>query len=145
MKCPFCQSDQLKVLDKRDSDNNIRRRRECLKCSKRFTTYEKIEEKPLLVIKKDNTRREFDRKKILSGIVKACEKRPISIEEIEEMVDLIEAKIRNKDISEVSSKVIGTEVMKVLKKKDKISYIRFASVYREFADLDDFKDALKKL
>jgi len=145
MKCPFCQSDQLKVIDKRDSENSIRRRRECIPCHKRFTTYENIEETPFIVIKKDNTRRSFDKSKIRVGIIKACEKRPISLDEIESIVNTVEAKIKSRDVLEIPSKLIGLEIMKQLKKIDKIAYVRFASVYREFADIDDFKDAIKKL
>ena len=145
MRCPFCQKENLKVLDKRDSGENIRRRRECIDCSKRFTTYETIEITPLVVIKKDNTRRPFERNKIKSGIFKACEKRPVSADEIEEMTSKIETKLTNKHISEIPSKKIGEEIMKELKKHDKVAYIRFASVYREFADIDDFKETIKKL
>ena len=145
MKCPFCQSVESRVIDKRDTENIIRRRRECLKCNKRFTTHEEVEDRPLTVIKKDNTRRPFDRSKVLSGIMRACEKTTISVDEIEAMVDRIESKLRSKGVSEIESKQIGREVMKQLKRKDKVAYIRFASVYREFKDLDDFKDELEKL
>lgn len=145
MKCPFCNSTNSKVIDKRDSENTIRRRRECLDCTKRFTTHERIEDQPLFVIKKDQTRRSFDRTKIKNGLIKACEKRPVSVEDIEDLTNKIEAKIRSKGISEIESKKIGEEIMKALKKTDKIAYIRFASVYKEFAAIEDFKDAIKKL
>lgn len=145
MKCPFCTFENSKVVDKRDTENIIRRRRECLSCGKRFTTYENIEDIPFMVVKKDETRRPFDRSKIRNGIMRACEKRPVSIDQIEVLVDTIESKIKSKGHSEISSKNIGKEVMKQLKKIDKVAYIRFASVYRDFKDLDDFKDEIKKL
>ena len=145
MKCPFCGSLNLKVVDKRDTEDSIRRRRGCLDCNKRFTTYEKIELTPLIVIKKDKTRRSFDLNKIKMGLIKACEKRPISIEDIDVMCSEIERRLREKGKPEINSREIGEEIMDVLKEKDKISYIRFASVYREFADLNDFKVEMKKL
>ena len=142
MKCPYCFSN-TRVLDKRDTENVTRRRRECLKCHKRFTTYERIETN-IRVLKKDERREPFDRQKLLMGIIKACEKRPVSQETIEKAVAEIEAKIRGYG-PEVPSKVIGELVMKKLKKIDKVAYIRFASVYREFEDIGDFKRTLKEL
>ena len=145
MKCPFCGSEKTEVTDKRDSENETRRRRECLKCKKRFTTYEKIETKSLRVIKKDGSREQFDAEKIKRGIMKACEKRPVSLEKIESAVHDIESKLRGSNKKEISSKVIGEMVMKALKKLDEVAYIRFASVYREFKDVNDFKKQIKEL
>jgi len=147
MKCPFCGSLETQVLDSRDSENleAIRRRRECLKCHKRFTTYERIESVNLIVIKKDGRREEFAREKLKTGIVKACEKRPISEEEIEEMVDSIEFDLKNYKTTEIPSHKIGELVMKYIKRKDKVAYIRFASVYREFTDVEDFEKELGSL
>jgi transcriptional repressor NrdR len=147
MRCPYCGSEDLKVLDKRTSDEkSIWRRRECLKCGKRFTTYERVGSVDLIVIKKDGKRRErFDRSKLKSGILKACEKRPVTNEAIEKIVDEIEAELRGEDSIEIPSKKIGELVMKKLKKLDKVAYIRFASVYREFEDIESFQDELKKL
>jgi transcriptional repressor NrdR len=146
MNCPFCNSPESKVVDKRDAagKNATRRRRECLSCFKRFTTYEYIEESPLIVIKKDGTRQSFDRQKIQNGLIKACEKRPISLEKIEETTSAIEAKFRAIG-EEIPSQKIGDEIMKALKKLDKVAYIRFASVYREFEDINEFKKELKGL
>lgn len=147
MKCPFCQSTEFKVVDKRATPlgDAIRRRRECLKCEKRFTTYERIEEVPLVVIKKSGDRCAFDRDKLRKGILRACEKRPVSVEQVEEVVSRIESKLRGKGESEISTGKIGEEVMRELKKLDKIAYIRFASVYRAFDDVEDFKDEISKL
>jgi ribonucleoside-triphosphate reductase len=146
MKCPFCNSDELKVVDKRQSDDDSnRRRRECLKCGKRFTTYERVEMIELKVVKKDNRRENFDRNKILKGLIKACEKRPISSEKIEATLDEIEAEIISKESGEIKSSEIGEIVMKHLKLVDEIAYIRFASVYRQFQDLSHFEDELKSL
>lgn len=144
MNCPYCSNDETKVTDKRESGSEIRRRRECLKCKKRFTTYEKIQEKEILVVKKDGRREPFNRDKILLGIIKACEKRNISHEKIEEVVGKIEERLRKKG-KEVNSKIIGEEVIKALKKLDKVAYIRFASVYREFKDVNDFKREIKEV
>lgn len=146
MKCPFCQYEETKVVDKRDIENLTRRRRECLKCEKRFTTYERVELE-IKVIKKDGSRESFDREKIKKGIEKACEKRPISSEEIEKLIEEVESKIYKiaENGKEIESKKIGEIVMEKLKKIDKIAYIRFASVYREFADIEDFKEELKEL
>ena len=144
MQCPHCQSD-TKVVDKRDSGEHTRRRRECLKCSKRFTTYERIEETPLTVIKKDGRRQEFDRSKIKAGILRACEKRPITTEQIERVVDEIEQHLRNKYTADIPTRAIGEAVMARLKQMDKVAYIRFASVYRNFTDLGSFEKELKEL
>ncbi len=147
MRCPYCAHMETKVLDSRDAEDLAvtRRRRECEKCQKRFTTYERVEFLDLVVRKKDGKTEPFDRKKIESGIMKACEKRPISHEKIEETVDQIEREIRKKEGTEISSSEIGAMVMENLKKLDKVAYIRFASVYREFADLDEFETEVKKL
>ncbi len=145
MKCPFCNHEETKVTDKRDdsSEGTTRRRRECLKCGNRFTTYERPEIL-LTIVKKDNSREDYSRDKLKQGIVKACEKRPVSREKIEKIIGLIERKLRKKG-NEVQSKIIGKEVMKMLKKTDKIAYIRFASVYKDFKDIKDFKKTLKEL
>ncbi len=145
MKCIFC-GGETKVTDKRDSGSETRRRRECLKCKKRFTTYERVEEPNFIVIKKDKTREPFSREKLRAGIEKACEKRPIETEKIDKLISEIETKIRNKiKGKEIESKIIGEEVMKALKKLDKVAYIRFASVYRDFQDVADFKKAMKEV
>ncbi|WP_297392453.1 transcriptional regulator NrdR [uncultured Peptoniphilus sp.] len=145
MKCPFCGYDDSKVLDTRPTDEGytIRRRRECLKCQKRFTTYEKIEQSPVMVIKKDGNRQAFDRDKIIRGMIKSCEKRPVSADEIEEAVNNIEKKIENSMRREITSLEIGEMVMDELKDLDEVSYVRFASVYREFKDLQSFVDELE--
>lgn len=145
MKCPFCGYDDSKVLDTRPTDegNTIRRRRECLNCQKRFTTYEKIEQSPIMVIKKDGNRQAFDREKIIRGMIKSCEKRPVSAADIEEAVNNIEKKIENSMKKEISSLEIGEMVMDELKDLDEVSYVRFASVYREFKDLQSFIDELE--
>ncbi|MDU5569670.1 transcriptional repressor NrdR [Peptoniphilus gorbachii] len=145
MKCPFCGYDDSKVLDTRPTDEGytIRRRRECLKCQKRFTTYEKIEKSPVMVIKKDGNRQAFDRDKIVRGMIKSCEKRPVSADEIEEAVNNIEKKIENSMRREITSLEIGEMVMEELKDLDEVSYVRFASVYREFKDLQSFVDELE--
>jgi len=144
MQCPHCKAD-TKVVDKRDSGEHTRRRRECLKCSKRFTTYERLEEVPLTVIKKDGRRQEFDRNKIKAGILRACEKRPITTEQIERVVDEIEQHLRNKYTADVPSRAIGEVIMARLKSLDKVAYIRFASVYRNFTDLGSFEKELNAL
>lgn len=145
MKCPFCGYDDSKVLDTRPTDEGytIRRRRECLKCQKRFTTYEKIEKSPVMVIKKDGNRQAFDREKIIRGMIKSCEKRPVSADEIEEAVNNIEKKIENSMRREITSLEVGEMVMDELKDLDEVSYVRFASVYREFKDLQSFVDELE--
>jgi len=147
MKCPYCSNKETKVLDKRETEDLsvTRRRRECLKCRKRFTTYEKIEETELVIVKKDSKRERFDRHKLLTGILKACEKRPVSMEKIESAVKDIELELREKGDKEVPSKKLGQLVMKKLKALDKVAYIRFASVYREFQDLESFREELGKL
>lgn len=145
MKCPFCGYNDSKVLDTRPTDvgSTIRRRRECLNCNKRFTTYEKIEQSPIMVIKKDGNRQAFDREKIIRGMIKSCEKRPVSAADIDEAVNNIEKKIENSMKKEISSLEIGEMVMNELKDLDEVSYVRFASVYREFKDLQSFVDELE--
>ena len=143
MKCIFC-GKETRVTDKRESPEGTRRRRECLKCKKRFTTYEKPEKKEIIVVKKDGRREKFLREKIKNGIMKACEKRPISIEKIDNIVKEIEEKIGLKG-KEVKSRRIGEIIMSKLKKLDKIAYIRFASVYKEFKDIKDFKNVMKEI
>ena len=147
MRCPFCSSTETKVIDKRDSENLLatRRRRECLKCSKRFTTYERIETQELTIVKKDNERELYNRKKLLTGILKACEKRPIKREQIDIIVDEVEIELRNMPTTEIDSKSIGELVMSKLRQIDKVAYIRFASVYRHFADIKSFEKELKSL
>lgn len=147
MKCIYCSHEETKVLDKRETEDLsvTRRRRECLKCEKRFTTYERPEALELVIVKKDGRRERFDRHKLLTGILKACEKRPVSMEKIENVVDELEAELRGKAESEIQSKKLGEMVMRKLKSLDKIAYIRFASVYREFEDLESFEQELEKL
>jgi len=145
MKCPFCLSSKTKVTNKRNKAGAIRRRRECLKCGKRFTTIERHEPVELVVVKKDGRREKYVRDKIFLGILKACEKRPISHEQVEKIINWIEEKIRKKGKKEIQTKYIGEEVIKKLKKLDKVAYIRFASVYRDFKDLNDFKRELKEV
>ena len=145
MKCTFCHHKETKVIDSRLSNEgqSIRRRRECLKCKRRFTTYEYVEETPLMVVKKDGRREAFDRKKIIAGILKACEKRPISMEKVEEMVVNIERSLQKKFDKEVSSRNIGELVMERLAELDEVAYVRFASVYRQFKDVNQFMRELK--
>jgi len=147
MKCPYCDHPESKVIDSRESKNGltIRRRRECLACKKRFTTYEKIEEIPYMVVKKDGQRQRFDGQKIMAGLLKACEKRPIPIAELEEAVEEIETKLQEKAEKEISTAEIGQHVMQKLKELDKVAYVRFASVYREFRDVVAFKKELESL
>ena len=145
MNCPYCNHIDTKVTDSRDTENSIRRRRECLNCNKRFTTYEYIEMAPLFVVKKDGRREKFDRCKIKTGITKALEKRPISQEKIEEMLDGIEEKIRRTGKEEIETAVIGEYVMDSLKEVDHVAYIRFASVYRQFTDVESFEKEVKNL
>lgn len=147
MRCPYCSYSKTRVVDSRDVGELeiTRRRRECKKCKKRFTTYERVETIGLVVIKKDGRREKFDRRKLLAGIQKACEKRPISQERIERLVEEIERELRNMDTLEIESKKIGELVMKKLKKLDKVAYIRFASVYRSFADIESFENELRVL
>ena len=145
MNCPFCSNEEHRVVDKREANEATRRRRECLRCKKRFTTYERIEPFNLVVVKKDGRREPFNREKLRSGMIKACEKRPIPQEKIDVAVDEIEAELRSEEKKEVSSTHVGELVMRKLKKLDKVAYIRFASVYRQFADLESFEKELKKL
>lgn len=147
MRCPFCGNEETKVLESRQIEEGtaIRRRRECESCSRRFTTFEKYEDVPLIVVKKDGRREEFSRQKLKAGILKACEKRPVSIEQIDNMVFQIEKGLRNKYDREVSSKIIGERVMDLLVHLDEIAYIRFASVYREFKDTQRFLEELHEL
>ncbi len=146
MKCPFCGTEDTKVTDSRDSaDAEIRRRRECEKCGKRFTTYERIETHPLVVIKKDGRRESFLHEKLMSGIVKSCQKRDVSMEKIEEAGRDIEHALRNEDKSEIPSSVIGELVARKLRKLDKVAYIRFASIYKDFEDVTDFEKEIKSI
>jgi len=146
MECPYCHNIETKVTDSRDTGAlSIRRRRECLKCGKRFTTYEHIEMQPIYVIKKDGRREKFERQKIRHGIEKACEKRPVSHEEIEELIEKIEEKTRRSGKEEIETKQIGEYVMEALKETDHVAYIRFASVYRSFADISSFEEEIKNL
>ena len=147
MKCPYCNNAETKVNDKRPTPDGIatRRRRECLKCKKRFTTYERVEEINLIVIKSSGNREQFDRQKLEKGILKACEKRPIPYERIRAVVDSIESELRSKKNTEVKSSIIGNIVMRKLKSLDKVAYIRFASVYRQFDDIESFKKELRNL
>ncbi len=147
MKCPYCEFQESKVIDSRPTDEGqaIRRRRECINCGKRFTTYENIEEIPMIVVKKDGNRQIYNRNKLLNGIIKSCEKRPVSINTIEKIVDDIEKKLSNSLEKEVTSIEIGEMVMNKLKDVDEVSYVRFASVYRQFKDLNTFMEELKKI
>ena len=147
MKCPFCGYEESKVIDSRPTDEGerIRRRRECLKCTKRFTTYEMIESLPIIVIKKDGSRETFDRQKLLTGMLRACEKRPVSIEMLDHAISDIETVIQNSLDREVSSDKIGELVMEKLKEIDEVAYVRFASVYRQFKDINTFMTELNKL
>lgn len=147
MKCPNCGYTESKVIDSRPTDEGgcIRRRRECLQCQRRFTTYERIEEIPIMVIKKDGSRQAFDRAKLLNGVMRACEKRPVPFFEMEKLVNEIEASLNNALQSEVPSHHIGEMVMEGLKKIDEVAYVRFASVYREFKDINTFMGELKLL
>lgn len=146
MKCPFCNQDDTRVVDSRPADDNcsIRRRRLCDSCGKRFTTYEKVETIPLIVIKKDQTREQYDRRKIEDGVMRACYKRPTPIQKIREMLDAVEMEIFSREEKEIESKVIGEIVMDRLRELDAVAYVRFASVYREFKDVNTFMDELKK-
>ena len=147
MKCPFCGDDNTRVIDSRPADDNeaIRRRRQCDECGKRFTTYEKVETIPLIVIKKDKNRETYDRSKIESGVVRSCHKRPVSVDQIEACVDEIENKIFNLGVREIESEKIGEIVMDQIRDLDQVAYVRFASVYRQFKDLDTFMAELNKL
>ena len=147
MKCPYCNAQDTKVIDSRPADDNssIRRRRQCEKCGKRFTTYEKLETMPLMVIKKDRSRETYDRSKIESGIIYSCHKRPVSTQQINALIDEIENQIFNMEDKEVETSVIGELVMRKLKQLDEVAYVRFASVYREFKDVNTFMEELVKL
>ncbi len=147
MRCPYCDYSESKVVDSRPTDEGqaIRRRRECILCTKRFTTFEKIEAIPIIVVKKDGNRQTYDRNKLLNGIIKSCEKRPVSIDRIEDIVDDIEKTLSNSMEKEVTSVEIGEMVMSKLKDVDEVAYVRFASVYRQFKDVNSFMDELKKI
>ena len=147
MKCPYCSDDDTRVIDSRpvEDNNSIRRRRICDKCGRRFTTYEKIETIPLVVIKKDNNRETYDRAKLESGILRACHKRPVSVSQIKAAVDEIEAKIYDREEKEISSEEIGELVMEKIHNLDPVAYVRFASVYRDFKDIDEFNEELRSL
>lgn len=147
MKCPYCGFVEDKVIDSRPTDEGsaIRRRRECSKCTKRFTTYEKVESLPIMVIKKDKTRQSFNREKLLNGLLRACEKRPVSANDLEKLVDEIESQAYNTLQREITSQAIGEMVMSNLKDLDEVAYVRFASVYRQFKDINTFMDELHKL
>lgn len=147
MKCPYCSFDESKVVDSRPTDEGerIRRRRECLRCGKRFTTYEVIETVPTVVIKKDKSREAFDRNKLLNGLLRACEKRPVSLATLEAVVDEIETMLQNSLDREVPSSLIGTYAMDKLREIDEVAYVRFASVYREFKDINSFMDELSRI
>lgn len=147
MKCPYCNYENTRVIDSRPAEDNssIRRRRVCDVCNKRFTTYEKVEAIPLIIVKKDDNREAYDRSKIETGVLRACHKRPVSTDSIEELVDEVEADVLNRGEKEISSQVIGELVMNKLKDLDAVAYVRFASVYREFKDINTFMDELKKV
>ena len=147
MKCPYCGHPESKVIDSRPADENasIRRRRECLSCARRFTTYETVESLPMVVIKKDGSRQSFDRQKMLRGMIRACEKRPVTLAELERIADEIEQELQNSMEREIRTEVIGEKVMERLRKVDQVAYVRFASVYRQFKDIDTFMAELNKL
>jgi transcriptional repressor NrdR len=147
MKCPYCSYEESKVIDSRSADDGerIRRRRECLNCGKRFTTHEVIETVPIIVVKRDKSREVFDRNKLTAGILRACEKRPVSLTQIEEMVNNIETKIQSSLDREITTMQIGELAMEEIKKVDEVSYVRFASVYRQFKDINTFMEELNKL
>ena len=147
MKCPYCGHPESKVIDSRPADENasIRRRRECLSCARRFTTYETVESLPIVVIKKDGSRQSFDRQKVLRGMIRACEKRPVALAELERIADEIEQELQNSMEREIRTEVIGEKVMERLRKVDQVAYVRFASVYRQFKDIDTFMTELNKL
>lgn len=147
MKCPFCGFEDSKVIDSRATEDNmaIRRRRECLQCNKRYTTYEKVEDIPILVIKKDSSREFFDKSKIVSGLIKACQKRPISRKQIEDIASEVEKSLSNEMLTEVKSDMIGEVIMEKLKEIDEVAYVRFASVYRQFKDINTFMKEISNL
>ena len=147
LKCPYCSYEESKVVDSRSTEDNmsIRRRRECLNCNKRYTTYEKIEDIPILIIKKDSSREFFDKSKIINGLIKACQKRPVSRMQIEMIANEVEKKISNEMLTEIKSDYIGEMIMESLKNIDEVAYVRFASVYRQFKDVNTFMEEIKKL
>ena len=147
MKCPYCGYSESKVIDSRPADENssIRRRRECLSCGKRFTTYETVESLPMVVVKKDGSRQSFDRRKVLGGMIRACEKRPVPLADLEKIAEEIEQDLQNSMEREVSTETIGEKVMERLRHVDQVAYVRFASVYRQFKDIDTFMAELNKL
>lgn len=147
MKCPFCNFSESKVVDSRPADDgaSIRRRRECLSCTKRFTTYETVESLPMVVVKKDGSRQSFDRRKVLGGMIRACEKRPVPLAELERIADEIEQELQNGLDREITTESIGEIVMEKLRNVDQVAYVRFASVYRQFKDIDTFMTELNKL
>ena len=147
MKCPYCNYEETQVIDSRDTENleTTRRRRECTKCNRRFTTYERVEEADIVVVKKDGSRERYQRQKLLNGILEACEKRQIPLEKIEKIVDEVESDLRKMDTVEVDSKTIGRIAMRKLRSLDKVAFLRFASVYLEFDDIDRFQEELEKL
>ena len=147
MKCPYCGYNESKVIDSRPADEgaSIRRRRECLSCGKRFTTYETVESLPMVVVKKDGSRQSFDRSKVLGGMIRACEKRPVPLAELEKIAEEIEQDLQNSMEREISTEAIGEKVMERLRKVDQVAYVRFASVYRQFKDIDTFMEELNKL
>ncbi len=147
MRCPFCSHIEDKVVDSRESKDgdSIRRRRECLGCGRRFTSYERIDEIPYMVVKKDGTRERFDRKKLVGGLLKACEKRPVSVAALEAVADRVEATLQERPEKEIATADVGSFVMEELKKLDKVAYVRFASVYRHFRDINEFAEELKQL
>ena len=147
MKCPYCNFEDTQVIDSRDTENleSTRRRRECTKCKKRFTTYERVEEADIVVVKKDGSREKFERQKVLKGVIESCEKRSIPLEKIEKLVDAVESDLRKRESVEIESKSLGRIVMRRLKNLDKVAFLRFASVYLEFEDIDRFAEELEKL
>lgn len=147
MKCPYCGYSESKVIDSRPADENssIRRRRECLSCGKRFTTYETVESLPMVVVKKDGSRQSFERRKVLGGMIRACEKRPVPLAELEKIAAEIEQDLQNSMDREISTEIVGEKVMERLRAVDQVAYVRFASVYRQFKDIDTFMTELNKL
>ena len=147
MKCPYCNYEETQVIDSRDTENleTTRRRRECTKCNRRFTTYERVEEADIVVVKKDSSRERYQRQKLLNGILEACEKRQIPLDKIEKIVDEVESDLRKRDTVEVDSKTIGRVAMRKLRSLDKVAFLRFASVYLEFDDIERFEEELEKL
>ncbi len=147
MRCPFCGCEDSKVVDSRPTDEGerIRRRRECFKCSRRFTTYEIIESTPLMIIKRDNSREPFSREKLMNGLLRACEKRPVSVDDIDSVIDKVETKLYSSVEREVPSSIVGEYTMEYLKDLDEVAYVRFASVYRQFKDIHSFMNELQKL